>query len=247
MAEPYVSRHERRLQERAQHTSGGGMTRGTRRFLLWGGGALVLVLLGWGMVRLSANVVVPTRDGTLADPVTERDHISGPASASITLVEYSDFQCPACGAFYPVIKKLLAEPQMSGAVRFVYRSFPLTAIHTNAQLAAQAAEAAAAQGKFWEMHDALFEHQNSWSGLSGAGARAAFLDYAKASGLDLELFASALDSGTVKERVKEAVAGGTRSGVDSTPTFFLNGARMAQPNSYEEFRQTVLNAATPRP
>ncbi len=241
----YTSRQERRRQMRNQESA--GFSRGKRRLLLWGSIALVLVVIVWGMVRLSANVVVPTSDGTLSDPITGADHSMGPIDAAVTLVEYSDFQCPACAAFYPVVKRALAEAELKEKVRFVYRSLPLTNIHPNAQLAAQAAEAASAQGKFWEMHDALFESQTDWSGLSSKGARGKFLEYAKNIGLTSDEFASSLDAGVTRDAVAAQAAGGSRSGVNATPTFFLNGKKMAQPSSYEQFRQLIVDAVNANP
>jgi protein-disulfide isomerase len=199
------------------------------------------------MVRLSANVVVPSGDGTLVDGVTDQDHFKGPRDARVTLVEYSDFQCPACKAFQPVIEQALKEPNLLNKVRFVYRSFPLSNIHPNATLAAQAAEAAARQGKFWEMHDALFEFQSSWSGLSNKGAREAFIGYATTIGLDVAAFSSDIDSDTSKNAVREQAATGTRAGVNSTPTFYINGTKMPQPRSYEEFRQFITDAVNANP
>ncbi len=240
----YLSRRERRLQMRAQ---GKGSSPASRRLLLWGGGIALVLLVGWGMVRLSANVIVPSGDGTLVDAVTDQDHSKGPRDARVTLVEYSDFQCPACKAFQPVIDQALKDPQLVDKVRFVYRSFPLSNIHPNAALAAQAAEAAAKQGKFWEMHDALFEFQNSWSGLSSKGAREAFIGYATTVGLDVAAFSSDIDSSASKDAVREQAATGTRAGVNSTPTFYINGVKMPQPRNYEEFRQFIIDAVNANP
>src|SRR4029077_10346079 len=98
-------------------------------------------------------------DGQLTPPVSERDHATGRESAPVTLVEYGDYECPYCGMAYPIVKR--AQQELKGHLRFVYRNFPLAELHPHARLAAQAAEAAAAQGKFWEMHDMIFEHQDA--------------------------------------------------------------------------------------
>jgi len=239
----YMSRRERREHMRSERGSGSsGRSHGRmRRVLIWGGSIVAIVLIGWGMVRLSRNTTLPAQNGALSSPVSERDNIQGPADAPVTLVEYSDLQCPACAAFVPVIAKAVAEPELKGKVRLVYRYFPLS-IHPNAQLASQAAAAAGLQGKFWDMHDLMFEKQDVWSPLSGRAARDAFVAYAEQIGLDKGKFLSDIDSGAVKDRVKTDLDSGTASGVNSTPSFFVNGVRMTHPQSYEEFKQNLINA-----
>jgi protein-disulfide isomerase len=239
----YISRRERRMLERQGQRgtqSSQKRKRILRRFMIWGIGGAVIVGAGWGIIKLSSNVQLPVSGGTLAVPVSAADHVSGTASASIVLVEYSDYQCPACASFYPIVKQLLSEPGAEN-VRFVYRNFPLTQIHPNAQLAAQTAEAAALQGKFWEMHDILFENQTKWAGMSGSGARATFEGYAAALGLDVAKFKRDVDSSAVKEKIKADYDGGVASGVNATPSFFINGKKMAQPQSYDQFKQAVLS------
>ena len=152
----------------------------------------------------------------LAVPVTERDHARGPADAPVTLVEYGDFQCPYCGRAYPIVEALLRD--FGDRLRFVFREFPLSQVHAHAEQAAEAAEAAAAQGAFWEMHDTLYEHQH-------ALGRDDLLGYASSLGLDVDRFARALDEGRYAARVREDFMGGIRSGVNGTPTFFINGDR----------------------
>lgn len=200
----------------------------------------MLVGIGWGMVKLSNNVQLPTEGGTLAVPVSASDHVSGPSDAPVTLVEYSDYQCPACGAYYPLIKKVLDEPELKGKVRFVYRNFPLTQLHANAQLVAQAAEAAAVAGKFWEYHDQLFENQAKWSGMSDTGARELFMEYARALSINTEWFAGDLDSSAVKAKIAADQEGGLAAGVNGTPTFFVNSKKMPSPESYAQFKQFIL-------
>ncbi|HEY8256165.1 MAG TPA: thioredoxin domain-containing protein [Gemmatimonadales bacterium] len=149
-------------------------------------------------------------------PVSSQDHILGPASAAVTLVEYGDFECPNCLAAYPIIRGLLET--YNDRLRFVFRHFPIVLSHDHAQKAAEAAEAAGAQGKFWEMHDLLFEHQDALDPES-------LLAYARTLGLDVERFGRELSEGTYADRVYEDRAGGEVSGVSWTPTFFLNGDR----------------------
>lgn len=243
-----MSRRERRqlMREQGGAASRGG-SRWLRRVMLWGGMIAIVALIGWGMVKLSEGTPIPAGNGTLTVPVSEQDNVLGPEDAPVTLVEYSDFQCPACAAFYPIVKQALAEPQLKDKVRFVYRSFPLTNIHPNALMAAHAAQAAALQGKFWEMHDKLFDGQKSWSPLSGAAARAIINGYSSTIGLDVAKFDDDIESGAVKDRVREQINGGNSAGVDSTPTFFVNGREMAQPQSYEQFRQFLIDALNATP
>jgi protein-disulfide isomerase len=136
--------------------------------------------------------------------------------APVTLVEYGDYECPYCGMAYPIVKQVQAH--FGDRLRFVFRNFPLGEIHPHAQHAAEAAEAAAAQGKFWEMHDRIFEHQKR---LRDEDLR----DYAAAEGLDADRFAVDLSGHAFAERVREDFMSGVRSGVNGTPTFFINGVR----------------------
>ncbi len=152
----------------------------------------------------------------LSVPVGPADHVRGPASAPVTLVEYGDYQCPYCGAAYPVVRAL--ERHFGRTLRFVFRNFPLTQVHPYAELAAEAAEAVGAQGKFWEMHDLLFTHQD-------ALADADLLAYAEEAGADAAAVRRALTAHTFVPRVRDDFRGGVRSGVNGTPSFFINGAR----------------------
>ncbi|HEY0806644.1 MAG TPA: Na+/H+ antiporter NhaA [Pseudonocardiaceae bacterium] len=151
--------------------------------------------------------------GVAVDP--DRDHVRGPADAPVTIVEYGDFQCPYCGQAEPVVRELLAG---SGEVRYVWRHLPLTDVHPDAPLAAEAAEAAARQGAFWPMHDLLLEHQH-------ALALQDLIGYAADLGLDIESFAKDLRSHTTAARIAEDVDSADLSGVSGTPTFFINGRR----------------------
>lgn len=155
-------------------------------------------------------------EGRLTPPVNERDHIAGPDDAPVTLVEYGDFECPYCGMAHPIVKA--AQRQLGDQLRLVFRHFPLAEAHPHARLAAQAAEAAGAQGQFWEMHDMLFEHQDALEPEDLIG-------YAEQLGLDKLQFTRELKDGIYEKRVREDFRSGVRSGVNGTPTFFVNGAR----------------------
>jgi Na+/H+ antiporter NhaA/predicted DsbA family dithiol-disulfide isomerase len=191
------------------------------------GASVLAALLSWltftVLKRLPPGVLDRAKAGTaeplldLADPVDpDRDHIRGSATAPVTLVEYADFQCPYCGQAEPVIRELLAD--FGKDLRYVYRHLPLTDVHRNAQLAAEAAEAAAEQGKFWEMHDLLFAHQDAL-GLDSLH------DYAEALELDLGVFDQELRSRKYTGRIDMDVDSADRSTVAGTPTFFINGRR----------------------
>jgi protein-disulfide isomerase len=163
-------------------------------------------------------------------PVTDdRDHIQGPAGAAVTLVEYGDYECPYCGAAYPIIKEVQA--RMGARLRFVFRNFPITTSHPHAEQAAEAAEAAAAQDRFWEMHDLLYENQER---LRADDLRA----YAEKLELDVEAFGKELAEHVHVARVHEDFMSGVRSGVNGTPTFYANGVR--HDGSYD--LETLLSA-----
>ena len=166
----------------------------------------------------------------LTPPVSARDHSQGPANAPLTLVEYGDYQCPYCGAAYPVVKQL--QEALGKKLRFVFRNFPLTQAHQYALIAAETAEAAALQGKFWEMHDLLFERQ----GILEPGILPV---WAKEVGLDLEQFGAAIKEEGIVKRIKEDRTSGIRSGVNGTPTFFINGRRHDDAPDYDSLL-TVL-------
>jgi len=197
-------------------------------------GAVALTVVGL-FVLISKNGAGPVA-GALTAAVIESDHIKGGAGATATLVEYSDFQCPACAAWEPVLQQVLSE--YGDRVRFVYRHFPLPQ-HQNAGPAAYASEAAALQGKFWEMHDAIFDRQRDWA--ENTEARAMFSDMARSLGLDMGKFESDVDSDAVKERVSNDASTGRVASVNATPTFFVNGNKV-QPRNPDELR-ALLDAA----
>ena len=157
-----------------------------------------------------------THRPALTLPVGPRDHAQGPPTAAVTLVEYGDFECPYCGRAYPIVKEL--RERMGDTMRFVFRNFPLTEIHPHAALAAQAAEAAGERGKFWEMHDLLFENQKALD-------LAHLVSYGNRLEMDPVALGEALERGAFEPRVQEDFMSGVRSGVNGTPTFFINGAR----------------------
>lgn len=155
-------------------------------------------------------------EGQLTVPVSDRDHSQGPADALVTLVEYGDYECPYCGMAYPIVKAL--QERLGDRLRFVFRNFPITTAHPHAEHAAETAEAAGAQDRFWEMHDYLYEHQRALEDQDLAA-------YAEAIGLDAEQFDREMVGQAHVERVRADFMSGVRSGVNGTPSFFINGRR----------------------
>lgn len=172
----------------------------------------------------------------LAIPVSERDHTDGPANAPVTLVEYGDFECPYCGRAEPIVEGIRRD--MGGQLRFVYRHFPLAEAHPHAEAAAEAAEAAGAQGAFWEMHDTIFRNQTALEPDDLVG-------YASQIGIDAQRVARELKAETYRAKVRADFRGGVRSGVNGTPTFFINGIRYdGNWADTAEFVQALTEAAS---
>ncbi|HET6370969.1 MAG TPA: thioredoxin domain-containing protein, partial [Nitrospiria bacterium] len=161
--------------------------------------------------------------------------MKGNPRSAVTLVEYSDFQCPTCGQYYPMLRQL--NDEFHDQIRFVYRQFPLTGLHRNAMPAALAAEAAGRQGRFWEMHNLIFEHQKEWS--ERTDARNLFIGYAKQLGLDITRFEADMDAESAKKEVESDMQSGFLLGVNGTPTFFLNGVKLQNPRTYDAFRNLI--------
>jgi protein-disulfide isomerase len=170
----------------------------------------------------------------LGSPVSERDHFLGSPSAPVTLVEYGDFECQHCGRAYPVVREL--RESLGDRLRLVFRNFPHATIHFHAQNAAEAAEAAGSQRLFWQMHDALFEHQTQ---LTDRHLRL----YASQSGLDMDRFNREMAAHAWAASVREHFLGGVRSGVNGTPAFFINGVRHTGLIDVLSLRRALENAA----
>jgi diadenylate cyclase len=173
-------------------------------------------------------------DVRLDPPVWDGDHALGPKTAAVTLVEYGDYECPYCGRMHPVVKEL--RERLGDRLRFVFRHFPLDSVHPHARRAAEAAEAAASQGRFWEMHDLLYENQDD---LGDEALRR----YATRLGLDPARFEEDLEERAHAPRVREDRFGGERSGVEGTPTFFVNGVRYEGPRDLETLLEAIEDAA----
>jgi protein-disulfide isomerase len=170
---------------------------------------------------------------TLKIAVGDQDHIEGNAKAACTLVEYGDYECPHCGAAYPLVKQI--QKHFGKQLRFVFRNFPLSQMHFNAQAAAETAEFAASKGKFWQMHDLLFENQ------SRLGDEL-FAELSAKLKLDSAELRETLENGTFTDHVRKDFSGGVRSGVNGTPTFFINSQRHNGPIDYATLVRAIDEA-----
>lgn len=188
------------------------------------------VLLGVGALLTQFGAA---GEKLIADIAGEGKHAQG--GGPVTLVEFSDFQCPACLSVQAPLKDLLKK--YDGKITFVYRYFPLTQIHKNAQMSAQAAESAGLQGKFWEMHDKLFETQTEWEGITDPTET--FIKYAETLGLDSAKFRNDLESQAVKDAIQIDVSAATRYAIAGTPTFYVNGVKTEFPQLETKIKTLV--------
>ena len=199
---------------------------------------VIIAFVGFGIFLMNADGPGGTSDngGGEVEGLSADDWVQGNAESDVVLIEYGDFQCPACGVFHPIVSQLKQE--FGDRVAFVYRHFPLRSIHPNAEPAARATEAAGMQGKFWEMHDILFERQTEWA--NQLGAIGIINGYAEELGLDLEQYGADLVSDEVADLVAEDLASANRNGLNSTPTFVINGQVIQTPRNVNQFR-ALLN------
>ncbi len=210
----------------------------TKRLFTWGGFILIIILIIWGLVAASNKAKQEEAAAGSVDEVTSNDWVSSTSTVPVTVIEYSDFQCPACGAYFPMVERLLRENP--DQVRLVYRHFPLTQ-HVNAVPAAITAEAAGRQGKFWEMYRMLFDTQPQWE--NSTDTKTIFSSFAQQLGLDMTKYAADVALPEIEEKVNNDLKSGLKAGVNSTPTFFVNGKKITSPRSYEEFK-TIIDQAT---
>jgi len=206
------------------------------KIILWA--IITVVVIGsiFGIVKLASKSQTTGSDNLAitVSAINDNENIKGGKEALATLIEYSDFQCPACGSYYPIVKKVTED--LGAKVRFAYRHFPLPQ-HKNAKLAATVAEAAGKQGKFWEMHDLIFQNQSDWSEEKNAAIL--FAKYAQDIGLDLARFQTDIASDDIKAKIENDYKSGVKAGVNSTPSFFLNGKKINNPRNYDEFKNSI--------
>ena len=223
------------------------MKKSTKSILLW---IVVAVIIGGTIVAAASfsskaqeeNNQNNSGNGTvqLSEPVSDEDWYMGPSDAKVTIVEYADFQCPACKNMSAVLDQIMTE--FNQHVKVVYRDFPLRSIHQNAQISAQAAEAAGLQDKFWEMHDVLFDNQETWSTMKSPELEEQFAAYAEDLGLDVEKFNSDLNSSAVKNIVNEEADQAADMKLTGTPTLFINGTKIDNNDirTYQDFRKMLI-------
>lgn len=195
---------------------------------------LITVILSGGAIWYSSVATEKNNEG-----ISVTEHVKGNPEAEVTLVEYSDFQCPACASFQPVVEEIMN--QYGDKIRFEYKHFPLP-IHQYAQQAAVAAEAAGQQGKFFEFHDMLFKNQQTWAG--SVAPTAMFAQYAEELGLDVEQFKAQQKSTILRDHIRAQMGEGRELGITGTPTFYLNGEKMEM-NTFEEFISQIAMAVDP--
>jgi protein-disulfide isomerase len=193
-------------------------------------------------VDINAIQTASSQNGNISD------HIFGSQDSTVTLIEYGDFQCPGCGAQHVVTKELVNK--YVEQLRFVFRNFPLTSIHPNAKAAAATVEAAGIQGKYWEMHDMVYESQADWSNLSISDRTAFFENYASQLNLDVDKFNSDVNGNdsefSVSTKINYDTALGKKAGVDATPSFYLNGIRLSSDvwGDKTKFEQAIIDELT---
>ncbi len=231
-------RRELKRQMKNKEAGQGKREKLIKRISLWAGVAILIASGIFAAVKFGGNAVNSnTQTASLTNPVSGVDWIKGNTSSKVVLIEYSDFQCPACGAYYPLVKQLGEDYKEK--IQIVYRHFPLPQ-HSGAKPAAFAAEAAGKQGKFWEMHNMIFDNQKNWS--EKRNTEEIFASYAEKLQLDMNKYKNDISSKEIKDKVEQDYLGGIGSKVNSTPTFFLNGKTMQNPKNYDEFKNLIEEA-----
>lgn len=230
-------RRELKKQQQSEFQRHTAKTQLIKRITLWSLVVVGIAGIVFGIIKSGGNSSSDNQTASLVDAISQSDWIKGNKDSKVVLVEYSDFQCPACGYYYPLVKQLGEE--LGDKIVIAYRHFPLPQ-HQNGKVAAYASEAAGKQGKFWEMHNMIFDNQSKWS--EDKNGKDIFTGYAEALNLNLDQFKNDLDSKEVKEKVDNDYESGVRSQVNSTPTFFLNGKKIQNPKSYDEFKNIVNQA-----
>jgi protein-disulfide isomerase len=219
--------HQREVREQKQALA--DKKAANQKKMILGGSVLLIAIIAFAVIRMMA-ISPPT-----VSEVVAGDHVKGNPDALVTLIEYSDLQCPACRAQNDVIAK--AWPPIKNSVRFVYRHFPLTQTHPHALEASYYAEAAALQGKFWEMHDLMFAQQQQWSRLKDVTP--VFDGFVANLGLDKEQFAKDVVSAAVKEKVATDLQSAKSARVAATPSFFLNGEPLTDIGTPDKLKEAI--------
>lgn len=196
---------------------------------------LIILFAGVFLMSKGGTQSTSTSGSNVSESILiSEDSQKSDSGAALVLVEFGDYQCPACAVYHPFVKQLLSD--FPGKVNFVFRHFPLPQ-HKNANIASYAAEAAALQGKFWEMHNKIYETQNAWSNLDNP--KDTFTAYAVELGLNKDKFLSDLDSDFVKNIIKRGLSDGKLAGISATPTFYLDGSELTLFANYEDLKKSV--------
>jgi protein-disulfide isomerase len=203
--------------------------------VIWIASAIILGLSVYGIVVMARSSAESLKTSGAVPAVSSADKLIGNTEAPVVITEYADFQCPSCKAADPLLKQLLSE--YGSKVTLVYRNFPLKQIHSTAILAASAAEAASMQGKFWEMHDLLYQNQAVWADQSTAGL--IFENFARETGLNVDQFKKDMNSDAVVSKINQDYDEAVRLKLDHTPTFAVNGKIVENPRGYDEFKKLV--------
>jgi protein-disulfide isomerase len=205
-----------------------------KKFSLWGGVVLLFLVIAFVLIQVVTAPTQPTQTINIA-PLSARDISKGNSKAKVTLIEYADFQCPACAAYHLVVDQLLSN--YGNKIFYVYRMFPLTNAHQNALISAQAAYAAYKQGAFFKYDDILYNKQNEWATLQDP--KTALIDYAILLKLDPSKFKADMLSSEAQKYVQDSANEALSEGINQTPTFFINGNLIQNPNSYDDFKKLI--------
>lgn len=208
-----------------------------KKYSIWVTVVVIVILTIVGLFWLVTAPSPSQNQVVNVAPVSTRDITKGNKNAPVTLIEYADFQCSACAVYHPLVNKILQT--YSGKIFYVYRMFPLTNTHPNSRISAQAAYAAHKQGKFFEVSDMLFNKQDEWVSLEDPTT--AFADYAKMLKLDINKFKKDLNSDETKKYVDTSEQEALSEGLDATPTFILNGKKITNPSSLDDFKKLIDN------
>lgn len=229
-----MTKRERQEARRLEKLATGGKSGGSdilKWIILIGGFAIFIAAFGFIVFLIKQDQSKPIT-------LSPTGYVRGASNAKVTLVEFGDLQCPACKAYEPFVRQLSHD--FKGKMKLVYKNFPLTSVHPNALLAAEAAVSAGNQGKFWEMHDWLYDNQDSWAELSGPDAKTKITDAAKSLKLNMVQFELDINSGKTKDTVMKTENEGITVGVSATPTFYLDDKKIENnPQNYNDFKKLL--------
>lgn len=233
-----AEKRELRKLEWQKETEKAKKTEQYKKIGIWAGAAVIVMVAIFGLAMLVNSPTSTTSTSSLTAPLkADQEFSRGDVNSKVTLIEYGDFQCPACAQYHPLVKQLLSEE--GDKMHFVYRYFPLTNVHKNARISANAGFAANKQNKYWEMHEALYAAQNDWALIPNP--QDIFVGYAKDLGLNTDQFKKDMNSDEANKFVDDSLNAATNLGLNSTPSFFLNGKYINSPNTYDDLKKLIDN------